>query len=152
MIDLRTLAYLVVGLAYVVYPLYYITASERSGAMQRVFALGFIVYGGLLLYWPEQDILLARMAAMLDSGLYTPEAAVVVSGLLIAGGFGLYRGIFLQQLGWIAAMAYALMVLHWPGLGEPLAVVIAMLVLVAGFDKCLRTAPITEQQRAGELE
>jgi len=148
--DIRTFLYLLVGLVYVLYPLYYLSAIKRTDAMHRVFALGLMVYGGLLLYWPGRDELLAQMAVLFGSDLYTPETAVFLGALMVAAGFGLYRQLLTQCLPWIAAMAYALMVIHWPGLEEPLGVVIAMFVIVVALDKCLRTQPITEAEAVGD--
>lgn len=142
--DLRTFLYLLIALIYIAYPLYCFTAYRQTGAMRRTIALGLMIYGALLLYWPGRDELVQRLAERYPSALYQPQVPIVLGALLIVGGFGWYRGILEQKLLWLAAMAYALMVIHWPGLEDPLAMLAAIFVLVIGLDRCLHpeTAPV----------
>lgn len=136
--ELRTFLYLLVALLYVAYPLYCFTAYRQTGAMRRTLALGLMIYGGLLLYWPDLDVLFQRFAERFPSAIYEPQVPVVLGALLVVGGLGWYRGILEQKLLWLAAMAYALMVMHWPGMDDPLATLAAMFVLVIGLDRCLQ--------------
>ena len=145
--ELRTILYLLVALLYIAYPLYCFTAYRQTGAMRRTIALGLMVYGGLLLYWPRLDELFHRFAERYPLAIYEPQVPVVLGSLLVIGGFGWYRGILEQKLLWLAGMAYALMVIHWPGMEDLLATLVAIFVLVIGLDRCLqhRTLPASPE-------
>lgn len=145
--ELRTVLLLVVALLYIAYPLYCFTAYRQTSAMRRTLALGLMVYGGLLLYWPAMGSLLERVAERYPSALYQPQIPVVLGALLLAGGFGWYRAILEQKLLWLTAMAYAIMVLHWPGLEDPLATLAAMFVLIIGLDRCLQAEDATPEEK-----
>lgn len=121
--DWRTALYVLIGLVYLGFPLYYIT-SRRGDGNARVLGLGLLVYGLLGTFWKEIHNV----------------PVDVVSSMMIVFGFGLYMKIVMKCFVLLLVMGYCIIVLTWPTTIDPLIDLVAALVLVVGFDRCMVAA------------
>jgi len=119
-VDTRTAIYLVIGLVYIGYPLFYLM-THRTEAKRRVLGLGLIVYGILGLGWPQVN----------------HPVLVVACSIMTIAGLGIYLAVFERCLLWLLAMMYCTMLMRWPEDLDPLVILVAALVLVIGFERCM---------------
>lgn len=149
--DLRTLLYLLIGLAYVAYPLYYLT-SQPSARRTRVLGLGLMVYGLLLLLWPgpaETSVLqIGPGTAVSLTPWNTIRLWLTVPAIgMMVTGFAVYLTLGAAQFPWILALAYGGIVLAWPEAMDSLVVLAAALLVVVSFERCLRYAQFSGEEK-----
>jgi hypothetical protein len=121
--DWRTALYVLIGLLYVGYPLFYIT-SKRDVGKTRVLAMGLVLYGLLGTFWHD---------------MHTVPVAVV-SSMMIAFGLGLYLRVVSECFLWLLAIGYSILLLTWPTYLDPLIDLAAAFLVVVGFDRCIAAA------------